>query len=131
MSNHVIYKHPGGSETIFKLTAARAVELEERLGGSITEKIKEIDRLSAASEFIAAAEPDGEYRERREAALSVYDEMTEAGKTMQDYQFLIFDILVSAGFLDGKAVQAQKRLITAAQEAAEKRLAENLRALQN
>ena len=57
--------------------------------------------------------------------------MTDEGKTIQDYQYLVFDILVSAGFLNGKAVLMQKNLIEKAQEKTEKLLAESTTALQS
>ena len=122
MADYVIYKRGDGTELSLRLNAARAVELEERFGGSsITEKIQEIDKLSTASEFIAAAVPEGDYKQRRETALAIYDEMIGEGKDLQGYQDLIFDILIAAGFLNGKAVKMQRELQAATQEAAEKR----------
>lgn len=131
MADYVIYKRGDGTELSLRLNAARAVELEERLGSSLTEKMQEIDKLSTASEFIAAAVPEGDYKQRRETALAIYDEMIGEGKDLQEYQYLIFDILIAAGFLNGKAVKMQRELQAATQEAAEKRLAENLKTLQS
>lgn len=128
MANYVLYTRANGDELKLKINSGRAVELEERLGASIPEKIQEIDKLSVASDFISAAIPDGDYKQRKQTALDIYDEMCDEGKTMQEYQLLISDILVKAGFLNGKAVEAQRVLMQQAQEKAEKLLAKAIAA---
>ncbi len=121
--NKVIYKSPDGKEIDLKLTAKKAVELEARLEKSIQEATEEFDKLSVSSEIIAAAMEEQEYEARKEKALSIYDEMLENGKTYPDYQYLVMDILVAAGFMNGKRVALQKQMIANA----EKLLAETLK----
>ena len=112
MANYVIYTRINGSEEKLKLTAARTVELELHLGKSIPEAMNDIDKLTVASEFIASAlTEENEYKERKNKALAIYDEFTENGKMMQDYQLLIFEVLVSAGFMKGEALTMQKKAI--------------------
>lgn len=131
MANYVLYTRENGDELKLKINSGRAVELEERFGASIPDKLKEIDRIGVAAEFVAAAVPDGDYDSRKKTALAIFDEMTAAGKTIQDYQFLISDLLVKAGFLNGKAVETQKELIKRAQDASEKLLADGMTASQS
>ena len=131
MANHVTYTRADGTDIKLKLTAERSVELEEKLKCSIPDATKDLDKLGTACEFVAAAIADGSYKQRKETAYEIYDEMTDEGKTIQDYQYLVFDILVSAGFLNGKAVLMQKDLIEKAQEKREKLLAESTTALQS
>ena len=119
MANYVIYTTPNGEEMKLKLTAARAVELEERFDASISDKLKELEKLSVAAEVLAAAIPKEDYRDRKQTALAIYDDMIESGKNMRDYLMLIYSTLVAAGFIDGRAVERQKE----AQEVQE-RLAE-------
>ena len=115
MANHVIYTRKDGTEIKLKITSRRVIDLETRLGDSIQNKLAETDKLSVASEFIAAALPDNDYNVRKETALDIYDEMTECGKTLKDYLELVQDTLVAAGFMDAAVLERQKKA-TAAQE---------------
>ena len=119
MANFVLYTRPDGTEIKLKLTAGRIVELETRLESSIQNKLPELEKLSTASEFLAAAIPDEDYRSRKEIALEIYDEMIESGKTVRDYLMLIYNTLSAAGFIDGRAVERQ-----AESQEAQERLAE-------
>lgn len=119
MASFVIYKAPNGDDIKLKLTSERAVELEERFDASISDKLKELDKLSVAAEILAAAIPEEDYRKRKQTALAIYDDMIEDGKNMRDYLMLIYNVLAAAGFIDGRAVERQRE----AQEAQE-RLAE-------
>ena len=116
MANYVIYTRKNGDELKLKITAERAVEFEERVGASLLAKTTELDKLAVAADYIAAAMPGDEYNGRKKAALDIYDEMTESGEGMQEYTFLVFDIMVASGFLKGNAVEAQKQAYIKAQE---------------
>ena len=59
-------------------------------------------------EFIAAAIDGDSYGERRQTAYSLFDEMADNGKTIEDYQYLILDILVKAGFMNAGRVELLK-----------------------
>lgn len=113
MANHVTYTFADGREKKLKLTAERTVELEEKLGDSIQKKLTELDKLSIATEFIAAGAPDEEYTDRKKTAYAIYDDMTDSGKTLKEYLELVFNLLVSAGFVAAAAVTRQAELIAA------------------
>ena len=116
MANYVLYKRANGTEMKLKINSERAYELEERFGTSLTEKLAEANKFSVSAEYIAAAIPEGSYEDRKKAAFELYDEMTENGKTLQDYHDLINDILVKAGFLSASIVEAQRKLIALQQQ---------------
>ena len=116
MANYVIYTRKNGDELKLKITAERAVEFEERAGASLLAKTTELDKVSVAADYIAAAMPGDEYKDRKKAALEIYDEMTESGEGMQEYTFLVFDIMVASGFLKSNAVETQKQAYIKAQE---------------
>ena len=116
MANYVIYTNPDKTELRLKIDADRAVELEERFGASIQKKLAETDKLSVASEFIAAAIPDLDYAARKKAALEIYDEMVEAGKNYRDYLALIDKILIAGGFMDAAVIERQMKMQAAEQE---------------
>lgn len=117
MANHVTYTI-SGKDYELKLTAKKTIDLETVLDRSVTAALSDIDKMSVAAEIIAAAMPDGSHEERLNLAYEIYDSMTENGKTYRDYIYLVYDILVSAGFLAGGTVEKQKEL-QAAQEAIE------------
>lgn len=107
MKNYVEYK---GLK--LKITAARAIEVEDKLGGGIAEKLKNsADEIRTMSTILASAILDGSYEERKEKALAIYDEMIDEGKNISDYQFLVSDILVAAGFIRGEIVALQKKAV--------------------
>lgn len=116
MANYVIYTRKNGDELKLRITAERAVEFEERAGASLLAKIAEIDKVAVAADYIAAALPGIEYKDRRKTALGIYDEMTEDGEGMQEYTFLVFDVMVASGFLKSNAVETQKKAYIRAQE---------------
>lgn len=126
MANYVLYNRANGDEIKLKINAVRAAELEERFGASIPEKTKELDKISVAAEFVAAAIDGDSYGERRQTAYAIFDEMAENGETIEDYQYLILDILVKAGFMNGERV----KLLKAAKEQQETLLAGTIKALQ-
>ena len=110
MANYVIYKRSNGTEIKLKLDSERTVDLEGRIGGSIQQKLAEADKMSVAAEFIAAAVPEDEYKDRRKTAFAIYDEMVENGKQYRDYLELIKQVLAAGGFLDGGEVERQTKM---------------------
>lgn len=132
MANHVIYTRTNGTELKLKLTGERIVDLEQRLADSIQRKLEEINKLSVAAEFLAAALPGDEYDARYKTALDIYDEMTDEGKTLRDYLDVIRSVLVSAGFLDAAelerretAAEALEKLAQTTHEAELRRIAQS------
>ena len=110
-----------------KLTAGRAIEAEEKLGGGIVSKMSDSsDQLRVLSTILASSIIDGTYEERKNKALFIYDDMLEKGKDLTDYQFLVSDVLVAAGFMKGEIVEMQKKYAQA-QTAI---LAENMKKMQ-
>lgn len=121
MANCVIYKFndPEKGEIKLKLDANAAQDLEIRLGDNLLNKIHDIAKLSIATEYVAAAIVDGTYKEKKAKAAEIYDDMIDAGKTIEDYHALIYDIMVSAGFIKAadvenalKAAKANERIQT-------------------
>lgn len=127
MANYVIYTRKNGDELKLRITAERAVEFEERASASLLAKTAELDKLAVAADYIAAALPEGEYKDRKRQAFEIYDEMTEDGEGLQEYTFLIFDIMVASGFLKSSAVNTQKEAYIKAQEVEEAKAAALLR----
>lgn len=126
MAKTYLYTHSGGKETAFLLTAFGVIELEQRLGGSISEKLQEFDKLSVASEFIAAAFIEGDYSERKRKALELFEEIVDNGGTIIDYQFIIIEILRNSGFMTAqraemyhRVIQTQETLLSRAENAME------------
>lgn len=126
MKNYVEYK---GMK--LKITASRAIEIEDKLGGGIAEKMRgSTDEIRTLSTILASAIADGSYEERKNTALAIYDEMIDEGKNISDYQFLVSDVLVAAGFIRGEVVALQKKIVEK-QMAALAKSAEKTEALQN
>ena len=112
MAKTYLYKHPDGGETAFLLTALKTIELEQRLGGSISDKLQEFDKLSVASEFIAAAFlPERDYSERKRKALELFEEIVDNGGTIIDYQFIIIEILKNSGFMTAQRAEMYHNII--------------------
>ena len=84
------------------------------------------DQLRVLSTILASSIIDGTYEERKDKALFIYDDMLEKGKDLTDYQFLVSDVLVAAGFMKGEIVEMQKKYAQA-QTAI---LAENMKKMQ-
>lgn len=121
MSLYVPYIGKDEKEIQLRINAARAIELEKKLGGrAIAMVIPELDKLSVTSEILAAALPKDSYENRKKKALNIFDEMIDDGKSLSEYQFLAMDVLVAAGFMKGESVKMLKET----QEAANKLLAE-------
>lgn len=119
MANCVIYKFndPEKGEIKLKLDANAAQDLELRFNDSLYNKIHDITRLSTATEFVAAAIVGGTYKEKKAKAAEIYDDMIDAGKTIEGYHALIYDLVVSAGFIKAadvenalKAAKANERI---------------------
>ena len=71
-----------------------------------------MDRLSVASEMFASALDNSiPYEDRKKLALEIFDEMIEAGKDIQHYQLVIFDVMVAAGFLKGEVAELSRKVI--------------------
>lgn len=112
MANVTIYTMLDGTDIPLKLTADGIVKLEEKLGESIAKKMTELDKLSVAAEYVAAAcEKDG-----RKTALAIYDDIIEREQTIEEYHKLIYKILVSAGFLKAAKVEQQIELTAATEK---------------
>lgn len=129
MSNHILYKFSDGREAELCITTKRAIMLEEWLKASVLSVVKgeRIDTISAICEILAAGytEEKADIHEAgKELAMSIYDDMREQGKTLQDFQFLALDLLVSAGFIPAAFVEAQRAAITLALKEQERMAAE-------
>ncbi|MCM1335308.1 MAG: hypothetical protein NC084_12845 [Bacteroides sp.] len=109
----------GGKEYRLKLRAAYMDELERRIGGALSDKLPEINRLGLCTDIIAYALDPEHYPEAKKLAARIYDDMIDEGKDLTDYQLLVTDVLVASGFMSAEAAAAQK---TAAR--AQTRLAE-------
>ena len=112
MPDFILFQRDNGDEYRLKITAADAVELEKRLDCSINEAVAKFDRVSVASDLFAATLPsEMPYKDRKNIALSVFDEMISSGKNIQDYQIVIMDALVASGFMNGEIVALQKEMM--------------------
>ena len=111
MANFTIYTMSDGTDVKLKLNAESIVKLEEKLGDSIQAKLAELTKLSIAAEFIAAACDGG-----KTTAYAIYDDIIERGQTLEEYHKVIYNLLVSAGFLKAAAVENQLELTAAAEK---------------
>lgn len=106
MKNYIEYKADR-----LKITAARAIEIEDKLGAGIIEKMNTTtDQLRTLSEVLAGAIERGSYEERKEKALAIYDDIVFDGGNIVDYQLLVFEILVAAGFMSGEELKLKKAI---------------------
>ncbi|MBQ7834815.1 MAG: hypothetical protein IJ385_03440 [Ruminiclostridium sp.] len=106
MKNYIEYN----GESL-KITAARAIEIEDKLGAGIIEKMNTAtDQLKDLSTVLAGAVEHGTYEERHAKALAIYDEMANEGKNIVDYQLLVFEVLVAAGFMSGEELKLKKAI---------------------
>lgn len=109
MANITIYTMSDGTDIQLKLDAQGIVNLEEKLGDSIQKKLSEIEKLSVASEYVAAASD-------KATAFAIYNDIIERGQTLEDYHKLIYKLLVSGGFLKAAEVERQVELTAAAEK---------------
>lgn len=106
MKNYIEYK-----DLRLKITAARAIEIEDKLGAGIIEKMNSsTDQLRTLATVLAGAIEQGNYEERHAKALEIYDDITENGGNIVDYQLLVFEVLVSAGFMSGEELKLKKAI---------------------
>lgn len=121
MANHVTYAMSDGSVIALRIPISRGVMLEDWLGVSIQEAVKNnlLDRIATNLDIIAAG-TDEDREHGRKTASDIYADMLDNGKTFKEFQFLTLDLLVSAGFLAAAGVEAVKL----AAEAQEKMIAE-------
>lgn len=106
MKNYIEYK-----DLRLKITAARAIEIEDKLGAGIIEKMNTTtDQLRTLATVIAGAIEQGSYEERHAKALDIYDDIAENGGNIVDYQLLVFEILVAAGFMSGEELRLKKAI---------------------
>lgn len=122
-----IYKRPNGEEIELRFTTQRIVEAEQRTGKSISELVSEMDKISCASEIVAGAIGQGDYVERMNKALDLFDEIVENGGTLIDYQLIAMEILKNAGFMTAQKVELVKK----AAKAEERLLSKSLEISQN
>ena len=122
-----IYKRPNGEEIELRFTTQRIVEVEQRTGKSISELVSEMDKISCASEIVAGAIGQGDYVERMNKALDLFDEIVENGGTLIDYQLIAMEILKNAGFMTAQEVEIVKK----AAKAEERLLSKSLEISQN
>lgn len=106
MKNYVEYK-----DERLKITAARAIEIEDKLGAGIIEKMNTAtDQLRTLAEVLAGAILCGSYENRKEKALDIYDDIVVDGGNIVDYQLLVFEVLVAAGFMSGEELKLKKAI---------------------
>ena len=106
MKNYIEYK-----DLRLKITAARAIEIEDKLGAGIIEKMNTTtDQLRTLATVIAGAIEQGSYEERHAKALEIYDDIAENGGNIVDYQLLVFEVLVAAGFMSGEELRLKKAI---------------------
>lgn len=103
----------GGKEYRLKLRAAYMDELEKRIGGALSDKLPEINRVGLCTDIIAYALDPEHYAEAKKAAAQLYDDMIDEGKELADYQLLVMDVLVASGFMNAGAAAAQKTAVRA------------------
>lgn len=112
MAKYVLHKRENGEEIKLSLPSGAVIELETRTDSSLNELIRKLDRLSVASEMFAASLDNSiPYEDRKKLALEIFDEMIEAGKDIQHYQLVIFDVMVSAGFMKGEVPELSRKVI--------------------
>ncbi len=99
----------GGKNYRLKLRAAYMDELEKRIGGALTDKLSEINRLGLCTDIVAYAINPENYPEAKKQAAQMYEDMIGEGKTLNDYQFIILDLMVAAGFMSAATAAAQKK----------------------
>lgn len=92
-----------------KLRAAYMDELENRIGGALIDKLGEINRLGLCLDIVAYAIAPENYAEAKKQAAQMYEDMIDEGKSLRDYQFVVLDLMVAAGFMNAAAVTAQKK----------------------
>lgn len=106
MKNYIEYK-----ADCLKITAARAIEIEDKLGAGIIEKMNTTtDQLRTLATVLAGAIEQGNYEERHAKALDIYDDIVFDGGNIVDYQLLVFEILVAAGFMSGEELKLKKAI---------------------
>lgn len=98
----------GGKEYRLKLRAAYMDELEKRIGGALSDKLPEINRLGLCTDIVAYAIDPENYKESKKAAAQMYEDMLDEGKNLKDYQYIIMDLMVASGFMSAAAAAAQK-----------------------
>ncbi len=107
MKNYVEY-----NGVCLKITAARVLEIEDKLDAGLIEKMNgAADQLRVLSTIIAGAIPNGEWEERHNKALSFYEKMLAENKNITDYQMLVFELLVAAGFMSGEELKLKTALL--------------------
>lgn len=116
MANYTTYKDSKGNEIQLKLESRGIVDLERRFGDSLQKKLAEIEKLSIAAEYVAAAVDNPDYNDRINIAYGIYDDMTSRGETLDQYHELIYNILVSGGFLKAEDVKKQLEMTAARAE---------------
>lgn len=92
-----------------KLRAAYMDELENRIGGAITDKLSEMNKLGLCIDIIAAAIDPIDIKTSKAQAAQMYEDLVDEGKNLRDYQMIVLDLMVAAGFMSAAAVEAQKK----------------------
>lgn len=108
-----------GTEYRLKLRAAYMDELERKIGGSLSEKLPEIDRLGLCTDIIAYAIDPEHYAQSKKTAAQMYEDMIGEGKDLRDYQGVILDLMVASGFMSAASAAAQKKAAEAQMRLAE------------
>lgn len=116
MAFEYIYKSPSGEETPLKLTIGRIFELEQRFGKGLDEMFEKANQLGVSIEFVAAAIIDGNYEERKEKAIKLYQDVVDNGQTIADYQNIIIEILKNAGFMTPQRAELLRQIVKAEEE---------------
>ena len=94
MKNYIEYK-----DLRLKITAARAIEIEDKLGAGIIEKMNSsTDQLRTLATVLAGAIEQGNYEERHAKALEIYDDIAENGGKDVNMEIIVAK---NAGFCFG------------------------------
>ncbi len=109
----------GKTEYRLKLRAAYMDELEKRIGGALSDKLPEINRVGLCTDIVAYAIDPEHYAESKKSACQLYDDMIDEGKSLKDYQYIIMDLMVASGFMSAEAAAAQKSAAEAQTKLAE------------
>ncbi len=106
--NYVIV-NTARKEYRLKLRAAYMDELETRIGGAITDKLSEINKLGLCIDIIATAIDPIDIKTSKAQAAQMYEDLVDEGKNLRDFQMIVLDLMVAAGFMNAAAVEAQKK----------------------
>lgn len=108
--NNLPYITFKAAETEYKLkfSALASVELEKKLGGSLTENYAKMNEVNVATTFLWAALKKFQPETKLETAYQIYDDFIDAGGTLEEYAEIMLEVLVISGFFKKEAVEKIK-----------------------